>query len=132
MKTPATRKDPFAACPVHAPYVEAREIDGKVQVRLQPPPSAGRGGWRASLARRLTMFPFRLVCLDELGTFYWKQVDGRRTLAEIERRLRDHARLEPGQSRDAVVVFTKMLMRRSLIALKLPGHAEAARAGVRS
>ena len=130
MKTRATRKDPFAACPVHAPYVEAREIDGKVQVRLQPPPSAGRGWW-ASLTFRLTMFPFRLVCLDELGTFYWKQVDGRRTLADIERRLRDHARMEPGQSRDAVVVFTKMLMRRSLIALKLPGHAEAARAGVR-
>jgi hypothetical protein len=33
--------------------------------------------------------------------------------------------MEPAQSRDAVILFTKMLMRRSLIALKLPGHGDA-------
>ena len=122
MKTPPARHDPFAACPIHAPYVQAQEFNGRVQVRLCPPP---RRGVRALLTRHLALFPFRPVCLDELGTFYWKQVDGRRTLAEIERRLRDHVPMERSQSRDAVVLFTKMLMRRSLIALKLPGQSEA-------
>ena len=120
--------NPFAACPVQAPFVHAEENNGHIQVRQAPPP---RRGIRAFLARRFSMFPFRLVCLDERGTFYWKQIDGKRTLGEIEQRLRDHYKMEPAQSRDAVVLFTKMLMRRSLIALKLP-HQSSSEAGAKS
>jgi hypothetical protein len=120
MKSPASN-NPFAACPVQAPFVQVEENQGRIQVRQTPPP---RQGIRAFLARRFSMFPFRVVCLDERGTFYWKQIDGKRTLGEIEQRLRTQYRMEPGQSRDAVVLFTKMLMRRSLIALKLPQPAE--------
>ena len=121
--------NPFAACPVPAPFVQTEENDGKIQVRQTPPP---KQGLRAFLARRFSMFPFRLVCLDERGTFYWKQIDGKRTLGEIEQRLRDRYQMEPTQSRDAVILFTKMLMRRSLIALKLPHQPEALNAEKRS
>ncbi len=126
MKTLPAHHDPFAARPVHAPHVTTQEVNGKVQLRLGPPP--GRG-WRAWLDKRFAMFPFRMVCLDEVGTFFWKQIDGSRTLAEIEEQVRGHARMEASQSRDAVILFTKMLMRRSLIALQLPQPTEAAAAG---
>ena len=117
MKTSSGSNDPFAARPVYAPFIEVEEKNGQVRLRQAPPP---KPGLRAFLSRRFAMFPFRLVCLDERGTFYWKQIDGRRTLAEIEYRLRREYRMEPASSRDAVIIFTKMLMRRSLIALKLP------------
>jgi hypothetical protein len=121
MNAPAPN-NPFAACPVPAPFVQVEETNGQIQVRQTPPP---KHGIRAFLARRFSMFPFRLVCLDERGSFYWKQIDGKRTLGEIEQRLRVEYKMEPAQSRDAVILFTKMLMRRSLIALKLPGHGDA-------
>jgi hypothetical protein len=121
--------NPFSACPVAAPFVQIEETEGKVQLRQTPPP---KPGLRAFFARRFSMFPFRLVCLDERGTFYWKQIDGQRTLGEIEQRLRNHYRMEPAQSRDAVILFTKMLMRRSLIALKLPQPSQPADPEARS
>ena len=123
MKAPTLPNDPFAARPVHAPFVEAEEKNGQIQLRQAPPPQRGA---RAFLARHFSMFPFRLVCLDEHGTFYWKQIDGERTLGQIEQKLRSHYQMEPAQSRDAVILFTKMLMRRSLIALKLPHQSKPA------
>ncbi len=122
MKTSPRPYDPFAACPVVVPHVEAEERNGRVQIRQELPPSKGV---RAFLARRFAMFPFRLVCLDEQGSFYWNQIDGRRTLGEIEQDLRAHFHLEPRQSRDAVVLFTKMLMRRGLVALRLKTPAQS-------
>jgi hypothetical protein len=114
--------DPFSARPVYAPFIEVEEKNGQIQVRQTPPP---KKGMRAFLARRFSMFPFRLVCLDECGTFFWKQIDGTRTLGDIEMQLRRQYCMEPARSRDAVIIFTKMLMRRSLIALKLPQQPSA-------
>jgi hypothetical protein len=114
MKTP----DPFAACPVRIPFVRARaDRQGRLQLKHSPPPGHGVRGF---FARYFRLFRGRRIFLDERGSFFWNLIDGRHTLAEIERELARHYDLETQQSRDAVILFTKMLMRRGLIGLKLP------------
>jgi len=114
MKNP----DPFAALPVRTPFVRARaDSQGCLQIKHSPPP--GRG-LRGLFARYFSLFPVRRIFLDERGSFFWNQIDGQHTLADIERALNQKYAMEAQQSRDAVILFTKMLMRRGLIGLKLP------------
>ena len=109
---------PFAARPVRIPFVRARaDGQGCLQVKYSPPPGHGLRGF---LARHFSIFPSCRIFLDEKGSFFWRLIDGRRDLSDIEGELRRHYQMGAGESRDAVILFTKMLMRRGLIGLKLP------------
>jgi hypothetical protein len=103
---------------VRIPFVRARaDKQGRLQLKHSPPPGRGLRGF---LARQFALFSVRRIFLDERGSYFWNLIDGNRTLAEIERNLARQYDLETQQSRDAVILFTKMLMRRGLIGLKLP------------
>jgi len=116
------KNDPFAACPVRIPFIRAKsDTQGRLQLKHSPPPGRGLRGF---LARQFSLFSVKRIFLDERGSFFWNLIDGHRTLAEIERSLARQYDLEAQQSRDAVILFTKMLMRRGLIGLKLPNHQE--------
>ena len=58
------------------------------------------------------------MALDQRGTWFWKQIDGRRSLLTLAGRMAREFDLSPEESRAAVVVFTKMLMLRHLIVLR--------------
>ncbi len=119
MKNP----DPFAARPVRIPFVRARaDSQGRLQIKHSPPPGRGLRGF---FARYFSLFPIRRVFLDERGSFFWNLIDGHHTLADIERALNRQYAMETQQSRDAVILFTKTLMRRGLIGLKLPTSENA-------
>jgi len=109
--------DPFAAIPRTAPHVRAR-CGGGGLVQLKRTPPEGRG-LRGYLARHLGLRRTTRVDLDERGSFFWNQIDGIRDLRAIEHALRARFALEEQQSKDAVILFTKMLMRRGLILLDL-------------
>jgi hypothetical protein len=113
--------DPFAAIPHIAPHVRARTgVDGLVQIKRTPP--AGRG-LRGFLARYLGFHLTTRIDLDERGSFFWSRIDGVRDLRAIEGELRACYNLGDQESKDAVILFTKMLMRRGLILLDLrPCH----------
>lgn len=110
-------RDPFAALPVVAPMVRTKE-DGRggLQLKQSIPPGRGLRGW---LARNFGMHRARRVDLDEHGAAYWQLIDGHRNLREIESALRARFGLNEQASKDAVIVFTKMLLRRGLILLDL-------------
>src|SRR5690554_2305523 len=102
--------------------VEAREdSQGCLQLRRCVEPGRGLGGF---LAERLGFRRPLRVNLDATGTLFWKQIDGRRSLREIERIVRQRAGLEREDSEKAVVLFTKMLMLRRLVNLKLPARRD--------
>jgi hypothetical protein len=116
MKNP----DPFAACPVRGPFVQSlTDKQGRLQLKHSPPPGRGLRGF---LERQFALITVRRIFLDERGSFFWNLIDGNHTLGEIERKLARQYDLETRQSRDAVILFTKMLMRRGLIGLKLPSQ----------
>jgi len=114
--------DPLLAVPEVAPYVRLR-LDGAGcgQIKRQPAPGRGVRGW---LARRFGMFRRYRIDLDERGTFFWQQIDGQRNLRMIARLMRNRFGLGEQEAADAVVLFTKALMRRGMIYLDLSYRKE--------
>ncbi len=114
--------DPFAAVPVVAEGVEVREdSQGMLQLRGAPPQ---RSGFAASLSRRLGFQRYVRVNLDANGSLFWKQIDGRRSLREIEGIVRRQTQQDQETTEKAVILFTKMLMQRHLIGLALPADGK--------
>ena len=110
--------DPFLAVAHLAPQAEARkDADGHLQIRRELP---NRPGLSEFLARALGFRRALRINLDERGTFFWNQVNGKRSLGEIERRVRRHYELEVQESRAAIILYTKALLLRHLIHLELP------------
>jgi hypothetical protein len=60
------------------------------------------------------------VVLDPKGAEFWALVDGCRSLRTIAARLGKRWKMETSEAEDAVILFTKMLMARQLIALEIP------------
>lgn len=114
--------DPFDAAPVVAEGVEVREdSQGRLQLRGTPPP---RPGFAASISRRLGFRRCIRVDLDDNGSLFWRQIDGRRSLREIECIVRRKTRQDQETTEKAVILFTKMLMQRHLICLAMPTDAK--------
>ncbi len=77
-------------------------------------------GLKELLARKFGFRRAVQISLDERGSFFWAQIDGKRRLAEIERALRRQFKLNKQDSKEATILFTKMLMLRHLIHLEVP------------
>ena len=109
--------DPFAAIPIIAEGVAAG-LDSQqlLQLKRELPP---KGRFGALMARWFKFKSLTRVNLDDKGTFFWKQIDGNRSLREIAGILKREYSLSEKESREATVVFTKMLMLRHLILLKV-------------
>ena len=108
--------DPLAAIPMKPANVELREdSQGCLHLRLTPT----LGPVQRKVARWLGYDYTRKLTLDEDGTFYYRLVDGHHTLAAIV----DELTRKLGQDRrditTMVVTFTKMLMTRNMIVLKI-------------
>ncbi len=114
------RKDPFNATPVMPPDVEVRRDSASLaQLRREIPPKTRVG---AFLAEKFGWRRYARVNLDERGTAFLEQIDGKRDLHEIERHLREQYGLRREESEQAVIGFTKALMLRGLVSLRLPGQ----------
>jgi hypothetical protein len=110
-------RDPFDAVPVRAENAEARfdaSALAQIRMRIQPGKSIA-----SRLRAKLGMHREIRVDLDQYGSRYWAMIDGRRSLGEIERHIREEFSLKPEQSRQATLHFTKMLMMRHLVFLDL-------------
>ena len=114
------RLDPLAATPVVAPDVEALKDNAmQLQLRRPVPPRTVFG----RTVQKVFGYTRKVrVNLDERGTEFWEQIDGARDLHEIERLLRQRYGLKVEESRRATIEFTKTLMTRGLICLRLPGQ----------
>ena len=114
--------DPLAAIPLKPANVELREdSQGCLHLRLTPP----LGPVQRRVARWLRYDYTRKLALDEHGTFYYRLVDGQHTLAAIV----DELARKLGQDRrdvaTMVVTFTKMLMTRNMVVLKITARGQS-------
>ncbi len=111
-------ENPLAAIPEVAPGVEARADDrGWLQLRK---PRLYTGGIAKWLGHRLRWRADIQVQLDEYGTFYWRQVDGRHSLDQIAAAFSERYARSREESRRAVMQFTRDLMLRHIIQLQQP------------
>lgn len=88
---------------------------GGVLSLREPAPNSIIGRWAHALGLSRAV----RVELDAIGVCYWEQVDGARSLAEIQRALCERFALPTTEARGAVVEFTAALMRRNLVALRV-------------
>jgi len=107
------QRDPLAAVPRIAPDVEA-EVDnlGLIQVRR-------RYHAHSRLGRLLRFRYQRQLHLDAPGSFYWRQIDGTRTLETIAARVSAERQCPLADARRAVATFTRDLMQRDLVQLQV-------------
>lgn len=117
--SPSTR-DLLAAVPIVAEDVIATPTPGRPGLKLERalPPSGRFAAW---LERHFGLGRMQSYELDVVGTGFFQAIDGRRTLAQIEALLRKENRFSESESRTAVIEFTKTLMLRGLVALRVPG-----------
>lgn len=109
--------DPLDAVPIIPDGVEMRDdSEGNRQLRVTPEVV----GFRKRIARWLGQDYSSVAVLDEHGTQFIRAVDGRRTLRDVV----DLLAASSGRSRqdveEGVVLFTRKLMVKNMIALKVP------------
>jgi len=120
-----TRKnDPLAARPqVPENVVEREDEQGLIELQREIPVKGRFMGW---FRRKMGLHYTKRVALDQRGTFFWRKVDGRRSLRKIAKDFEKEYELTESDSKDAVVMFTKMLMMRGLLALQVDGVSSEA------
>lgn len=115
--TPVVNRDPLAAVPLKAPnVVEFSDAQGLITLerRVPVPPRYGR-----LLGRLLGRERKAQTALDENGTSFWQLIDGKRSLDDIANDFRIRLNIPEPEARKVVVLFTKDLMKRDLIQLKI-------------
>lgn len=119
-------EDPLAVVPIVPDNVEQRRDErGLLHLRLH----VQLAGFRRRLARWLGYDYSRRFELDEAGTAFYQLVDGRRSLREIIAALaeRGGCGADRRSLERAAVLYTKTLMTRSMLVLKVPaGNGSAA------
>ncbi|MBC2602536.1 PqqD family protein [Puniceicoccus vermicola] len=114
---PEDRAHPLEAVPIRHESVEERiSSTGDLHLHAVVPPTTFVERAMAKVTKTGKSIQ---VALDERGAFFWRQIDGRNDLFAIRRALRNKYNLSASDSEDATVRFTKMLMRRNLIQLKV-------------
>src|SRR6056297_2430225 len=109
--------DPLAAIPRVNQDVEFHaDSKGTIQIRRRLAP---RGKIKPWIEKHFGLRKMVRVNLDEHGSAFWNLIDGKRSLNQIELTLRKKWNMDKKQSKTAVMEFTKMLMRRTLINLSI-------------
>ena len=110
-------RDPLDAVPLLTPGVQSKAANlGHLQLYLEQRQRPGLEGW---LNRTLRLRRPIRVNLDPAGSAYWQLIDGERDLHAITHTLGEQLGLEPDAARQAVIAFTRDLMLRGLIHLRL-------------
>ena len=108
--------NPLAAIPLKPENVELRpDPDGNVHLRMTPELKP----MQRKIATWLRYDYTRKVTLDEYGSLYYRLIDGRRPLSSIVDELTQKLGKDRNEVAMMVVTFTKHLMIRNMIALKI-------------
>jgi hypothetical protein len=110
---PPNRAHPLEAIPLRSENVQQRKSSqGELHLRGNFP----RTGWWGRLmpkSKRTVQ-----IALDEKGALFWSLINGQRNLFAISSQLQARFDLGEAESREATILFVKMLMRRGFLQLK--------------
>ena len=107
----------LVAVPLPRENIEVRAYEGELQLRREIEPNSKILSWC------IDRFHFdKDLCLklDRYGSSFWELMDGHRTLGQIGKRMSEQFEMEPKECEKAVILYTKMLMRRHFIDLWVP------------
>ena len=112
-------RNPFLAVPraVEDLAASAEADSGCIVLSRRVSPRRGLVGW---LGKRFGGARTARLRLDEVGSFFWNQIDGRRDLDDIAKRLGRRFGFDETAYRRAALQFVQDLMVRNLIRLEVP------------
>jgi len=120
-KDAPTIEDPFAVVPIVPPNVETRTDEkGQLHLRVTPPLS----GLKKKLARWMGQDHSHRIALDEHGTQFFQLIDGQRRLRDIADEMTAGSDRSREDVESGVILFTKQLMTRNMIALEIPASRD--------
>lgn len=110
--------NPLVAVPVKEHGVESKlDNTRRAQVRRRLPPKPGIYGWLSKKVGYKHDVHFKL---DENGTAFWSQIDGKKDLRTIATHFKHRVKCDQEQAQRACVTYARDLMVRRLICLRLP------------
>jgi hypothetical protein len=92
------------------------ESGGVVEVLM---PRYGRGGLARALSRLLNPRPVR-IRLDQVGAFVWSRCDGRHSMDQIAKVMREEFGPEAEPVEERLLVFVRRMLREKLVAISSP------------
>jgi hypothetical protein len=111
---------PLDAVPLRVPGIESKpDADGSLHLRFRIPPRGTADGWLRNVLR---LEPNLKLKLDPKGSEFWGLIDGKGSLREIAASLAQRWECSEQAAGDSVILFTKTLMTRNLVALEIPAH----------
>jgi hypothetical protein len=106
------------AVPLRNQHCSVEKTDSG-QVRLSVPV---RQTWLTRVARRLTSLPeYKKIELDEIGTYVWKQCDGRTNVKALIQKVSKRFKLSYREAEVSLTQYLKMLAQRNVIGLAVDG-----------
>jgi hypothetical protein len=121
--------NPLVAVPVKESGVESQvDSTDRAQIRRRLPPKPGLYGW---LSRKVGYKHDVHFKLDEYGTAFWSQIDGRKDLRTIATHFKHRIECDQEQAQRACVTYARDLMVRRLICLRLPHKPGESRKEIR-
>ena len=117
------RADVLKSVPFRNPMVKW-ETDERGEVSLIIPADQKR--LLRVLIRLMDLPKTRVVALDKVGSFVWRECDGEQTFEQIARRLSERFRMTRRESETSLAAFFRNLGKRGMLAFAAPEAAEDA------
>ncbi len=109
-------QDPLSAIPMLPANVEKKKDDrGLVQLRIEIPLKK----WQKKIVDFLRYDYSKVIALDEMGSAFYDRVDGHASLRQIAQEMATLFNANIAEMEKAVMNFTKSLMERSALILKI-------------
>jgi hypothetical protein len=115
-----TREESLKAVPVKNEACRELELDNGL-IQLSVPV---RRTWFTRLMGRLTSLPkYKKMELDEIGSYVWRQVDGRATVRDLIDRLCGRFKLTRREGEVSLTQYLRTLARKNVIGLAVDARA---------
>lgn len=116
MKRPAklSTEEIRKAKPARNPDVQERESDGVITLRGPAQLKGLLGRWIANSVKEQPMKEYEL---EEIGSFVWGLIDGKRTVDSLAKQLQTKYKMNRLEAETSLHAFLRMLAERGLITL---------------
>jgi hypothetical protein len=124
-KPSLSREQNLASVPLRSTSVREEETD-EGYARLVAP---RRDSWWVRAMAKIFYVPdARRVTLDEIGTFVWRQCDGKHNMRDIIQALCKRYKLHRKEAEVSVVAYLRQLMKRGLLGIAVVDDEKESRA----
>ena len=116
--SPLNRTQALECIPTQNDTIQWQQLDnGEILFTYPLPLNSFFRALHRKFAKNPDEIPIKKLQLDQMGSFVWLEIDGKKTVREIIRRFADEYQVTLQEAEQAVTAFLKTLGQRGFIAL---------------